>query len=255
MILALPFLAPNSRRYVPPSPALLVPLGLCFLFVFNCWRLVSLLLLLTTALPGGPCLQGTAPHPQPPGQGRGCRSLRCRTLPEASRFPLPSSAPSRGQMGRRPPLAQVPVCPQTHPQRVVVSGTVRDGAGIVAFQGIREGPSLRACSWLGAGSPWEAVCRALRRAGARGCAGAGHRRCPGSACGSTEPSRAARPLALASPRAVLGLGAAWCLLQSPGVLSPGEAVTCKEGSGGAGVPWGGGWRASGLGPWGGLGSR
>lgn len=190
MILALPFLAPNSRRYVPPSPALLVPLGLCFLFVFNCWRLVSLLLLLTTALPGGPCLQGTAPHPQPPGQGRGCRSLRCRTLPEASRFPLLSSAPSRGQMGRRPPLAQVPVCPQTHPQRVVVSGTVRDGAGIVAFQGIREGPSLRACSWLSAGSPWEAVCRALRRAGARGCAGAKalpwlslweHRAQPGSA--------------------------------------------------------------------------
>lgn len=190
MILALPFLAPNSRRYVPPSPALLVPLGLCFLFVFNCWRLVSLLLLLTTALPGGPCLQGTAPHPQPPGQGRGCRSLRCRTLPEASRFPLLSSAPSRGQMGRRPPLAQVPVCPQTHPQRVVVSGTVRDGAGIVAFQGIREGPSLRVCSWLSAGSPWEAVCRALRRAGARGCAGAKalpwlslweHRAQPGSA--------------------------------------------------------------------------
>lgn len=198
---------------------------------------------------------GDSPAPAATGAGTW---LPVPPMPNAPRgLPVPSAvlSPIPGAMGRRPPLAQVPVCPQTHPQRVVVSGTVRDGAGIVAFQGIREGPSLRACSWLGAGSPWEAVCRALRRAGARGCAGAGHRRCPGSACGSTEPSRAARPLALASPRAVLGLGAAWCLLQSPGVLSPGEAVTCKEGSGGAGVPWGGGWRASGLGPWGGLGSR
>lgn len=53
--------------------------------------------------------------------------------------------------------------------------------------------------------------------------------------GAQSPAGQRWPLTLASPRAVLVLGATRFLLQSSGMLSPGEAVACKEGLGRAGV--------------------